>query len=168
MFELRNTALVAAIVVCAALSAPARAEEEDQVARGKYLVTIMGCGDCHTPGYFFGKPDLTRRLSGSDVGFEMPGLGIHWGPNLTPDPETGLGKWSDTEIIAAFRTGVTPDGRKLLPVMPYGGFAALTDADAQAIVAFLRSLPPVVNKVTAPVKPGEKPAAPYMTVIVPK
>jgi mono/diheme cytochrome c family protein len=60
--------------------------------RGKYLVTFGGCLDCHTPGYFFGKPDFSRYLGGSDVGFLLPGLGIFVGPNLTPDKETGLGK----------------------------------------------------------------------------
>ena len=58
---------------------------------GKYLVTISGCNDCHTPGYFFGKPDMSRFLGGSDVGFEIPGLGVFVGPNITPDRETGIG-----------------------------------------------------------------------------
>ncbi len=163
MPRLRTAALGAALLVCLVLPAQA----QDEVARGKYLVSIMGCGDCHTPGYFLGKPDFQHKLSGSDVGFEMPGLGIHWGPNLTPDPATGLGKWSDADIITAIRTGVTPDGRKLLPIMPYGDFAALTDDDAHAIVAYLRTLPPTVHAVTEPTKPGEKATAPYMTVIVP-
>ena len=156
--------LAAALVACVATAAQA----EDQVARGKYLVTIMGCNDCHTPGYFLGKPDFQHALSGSDVGFEMPALGIHWGPNLTPDPETGLGKWSDKEIITAFRTGVRPDGRRLVPIMPYAGFAALTDDDAAAIVAFLRTLPPTKHSVVGPTKPGETAPGPYMTVVMPK
>jgi mono/diheme cytochrome c family protein len=137
------------------------------VARGKYLVTIMGCGDCHTPGYFLGKPDLAHPLSGSDVGFEVPGAGIHWGPNLTPDPETGLGKWSDKEIITAIRTGRRPDGSQLIPVMPYRNFSVLTDRDARAIVAYLRSLPPVHHAVPQPVPPGGKAPEPYMTVVMP-
>lgn len=156
--------LAAALVACVATAAQA----DDQVARGKYLVTIMGCNDCHTPGYFLGKPDFQHALSGSDVGFEMPGLGIHWGPNLTPDPETGLGKWSDKEIITAVRTGVRPDGRRLVPIMPYAGFATLTDDDAAAIVAFLRTLPPTKHAVVGPTKPGEKAPGPYMTVVMPK
>lgn len=135
--------------------------------RGKYLVTIMGCGDCHTPGYFLGKPDFSHPLSGSDVGFELPEAGIHWGPNLTPDPETGLGQWSDKDIITAFRTGLRPDGRLLVPVMPYGDFAALTDQDARAIVAYLRTLQPVRHAVPGPTKPGDKASAPYMTVVLP-
>jgi len=164
MIALRRAALCAGFVM--GLSASAHAG--DMVARGKYLVTVMGCGDCHTPGYFLGKPDLAHPLSGSDVGFEVPGLGIHWGPNLTPDPATGLGKWSDAEIITAIRTGVTPDGRRLIPVMPYGDFASLTDADAHAIVIFLRTLAPVAHQVPGPTKPGEKAPAPYMTVVVPQ
>jgi hypothetical protein len=64
------------------------------VERGQYLVNFGGCFDCHTPGYFFGKPDMARYLGGSDVGFEIPGLGVFVGPNLTPDKETGLGTWN--------------------------------------------------------------------------
>ena len=154
----------AALAVCGTIAAQA----EDDVARGKYLVTLMGCGDCHTPGYFLGKPDFAHPLSGSDVGFELPGVGVRWGPNLTPDPETGLGKWSDEQVITAIRTGATPGGGKLIPIMPYNDFAALTDADARAIVAYLRSLPPVVHAVSAATVPGETPKAPYMTVVMPK
>lgn len=86
--------------------------------RGKYLVTFDGCNDCHTPGYFFGEPDMARYLAGSEVGFEMPGLGVFYGPNLTPDNETGLGKWSAAEIAAAITKGQRPDGRMLVPIMP--------------------------------------------------
>jgi mono/diheme cytochrome c family protein len=156
--------LATALVLCASTAALA----DDAVQRGAYLVRIMGCGDCHTPGYFLGKPDLQHPLSGSDVGFEMPSLGIHWGPNLTPDPETGLGKWSEQEIITAFRTGVTPDGRKLIPVMPAANFAVLTDADAHAIAAYLKSLPAVRHAVNAPVKPGEKPTGLYFKIVAPE
>jgi hypothetical protein len=58
---------------------------ETQVQRGKYLVSVLPCTDCHTPGYFLGKPDMKRYLGGSDVGFEVPGLGVFYPPNLTPD-----------------------------------------------------------------------------------
>ena len=164
--RLRGMATVAAVLTATMLGCGARAD--DAVARGKYLVGIMGCGDCHTPGYFLGKPDFAHALSGSDVGFEIPGLGIHWGPNLTPDPQTGLGTWTEAEVITAFTRGVRPDGRRLIPTMPYGDFAALTPEDAHAIAAYLRSLPPVVHAVTPPTKPGEAAPAPYMTVVVPK
>ena len=88
------------------LSLPAQAADDAQLARGKYLVGIAGCNDCHTPGYFFGKPDMTKFLAGSEVGFEIPELGVFHGPNLTPDKETGLGNWSIEQIMTAFQTTV--------------------------------------------------------------
>ena len=128
------------------LPSPAVADDA-QFARGRYLVTLSGCSDCHTPGALLGAPDMKRYLSGSDVGFAIPGAGVFVGQNLTPDRETGLGAWTDEQIIAAIRAGKTPDGREPSPVMPYPALAHLTDADAQAIVAFLKSLPLVSNKV---------------------
>jgi mono/diheme cytochrome c family protein len=130
--------------VCFAFPASA---DDAQVARGRYLVTIAGCSDCHTPGALLGSPDMKRYLGGSNVGFAIPGAGVFVGQNLTPDKETGLGKWTDAQIITAMRTGKTPDGRTLSPVMPYFALAHLTDEDAQAIVAFLKSLPSVTNQV---------------------
>ena len=118
-----------------------------QAERGRYLVTIAGCSDCHTPGALLGAPDMKRYLGGSDVGFSIPGQGVFVGENLTPDTKTGLGGWTSEQIIAAIRTGKTPAGRKLSPVMPYPAFSHLTDADAEAIAAFLKSLPPVSNEV---------------------
>jgi mono/diheme cytochrome c family protein len=138
--------LVAALASLTALI-PCASAAEDHVARGRYLVTIAGCSDCHTPGALLGSPDMKRYLGGSDVGFAIPGAGVFVGQNLTPDKETGLGKWTDAQVIAAFRTGKTPDGRQLSPVMPYPALSHLTDADAQAIVAFLKSLTPVTNQV---------------------
>ena len=105
--------------------AAAVAADPAAIERGKYLVTIAGCNDCHTPGYFLGKPDMARYLGGSDVGFEMPGLGVFVGPNLTPDKETGLGGWTDAQIVAALQKGVRPDGRMLAPIMPWHAFASL-------------------------------------------
>lgn len=131
-----------------ALTAPATANEA-QIARGKYLVRIAGCSDCHTPGALLGAPDMKRYLAGSDVGFSIPGQGVFVGYNLTPDPDTGLGKWTAEQIITAVRKGKRPDGGELAGVMPWASYAALTDADAQAIAAFLKSLPPVKNKVTS-------------------
>ena len=138
---------------------------QDQVARGKYLATFGGCHDCHTPGYFFGKPDEKRALSGSEVGFEIPGLGVFHGPNLTPDPETGLGNWSIGQIVTTLQTGKRPDGRELAPSMPWRAFASLTKDDATAIAVFLKSLPPVKNKVPGPFGPTEKPTGFVMKVM---
>jgi hypothetical protein len=92
---------------------------------------------------------MKRYLGGSDVGFSIPGQGVFVGNNLTPDAETGLGKWTADEIVAAIRKGKRPDGSKLSGVMPSASFAHLTDEDAYAVVAFLKSLPPVSNKVVS-------------------
>ena len=139
---------------CAVPEASTPGQAADPVARGEYLVTISGCNDCHTPGYLYGAPDEARMLSGSEVGWAGP-WGIAFAANLTPDPVTGLGGWSDEEIITALKTGQRPDGRMLAPFMPYANFSRLTDEDVQAIVAYLRSLPPVVHEEPAPVPPGE-------------
>jgi mono/diheme cytochrome c family protein len=138
-----------------------------EAKRGKYLAQIAGCNDCHTPGYFFGKPDMARFLGGSEVGFEIPGLGVFHGPNLTPDRETGLGTWSPQQIVAAITKGQRPDGRVLAPIMPWHAFANLTDGDARAIVAFLKSLPPVQNKVPGPFGPNEQPTSFVMKIVPP-
>jgi mono/diheme cytochrome c family protein len=140
---------------------------QDQIGRGKYLVTFGGCNDCHTPGYFFGKPDMGRQLGGSEVGLELPGLGVFHGPNLTPDKETGLGNWSSEEIVTALQTGVRPDRRILAPIMPWKAFAQLTKADAAAIAAYLRSLPPVHNKVPGPFGPNDTPTSFVMKIVPP-
>jgi mono/diheme cytochrome c family protein len=158
--------MLAIAMACAATAPESATAQSTQVDRGKYLVTLGSCTDCHTPGYFFGKPDMNRFLGGSEVGFEIPGLGIFHGPNLTPDKETGLGGWTDAQIIAAIRTGKRPDGRELAPIMPWHAFAVLTDADVSAIVAYLRSIKPVVNKVPGPFGPTEKPG-PFVMQVVP-
>jgi mono/diheme cytochrome c family protein len=143
--DLKAVAIGAAILISAA---PALADDA-QIARGQYLVTIAGCSDCHTPGGMLGSPDMKRYLGGSDVGFSIPGQGAFVGQNLTPDPDTGLGKWTGDQIVTAIRKGKRPDGSGLSGVMPYGSFSHLTDDDAYAIAAFLKSLPPVHNQVVS-------------------
>jgi mono/diheme cytochrome c family protein len=135
------------------------AAAETQVQRGKYLVSIIPCTDCHTPGTFLGHPDMKRYLGGSEVGFEVPGLGVFYGPNLTPDNETGLGKWTKQQIATAITTGKTPDGRILAPPMPVELFKHLSHRDALAIAAYLKSLPPIKNKVPGPFGPNQKPTS---------
>jgi mono/diheme cytochrome c family protein len=156
-------------IVLALSSAPTAASlaADPAVERGKYLVTIAGCHDCHTPGYFLGKPDMARFLGGSDVGFEMPGLGVFVGPNLTPDKATGLGAWTDEQIRTALQKGARPDGRMLAPIMPWHAFASLTRQDTDAIIAFLRSVPPIANKVPGPFGPTETPTTFVMKVVPP-
>jgi len=165
----RSVGLAVVLAAFALFSSSGESRAQDaQVKRGQYLVTICGCNDCHTPGYFFGKPAMARFLGGSEVGFEIPGLGVFHGRNLTPDPETGLGKWSTDEIAAAITKGQRPDGRILAPIMPWHAFANLTRQDVRAIVAFLKSLPPVKNKVPGPFGPSEKPTSFVMKIVPPE
>lgn len=156
-----------AAILAAALLLPVLAHAQDLVERGKYIATIGGCLDCHTPGYFLGKPDMSHYLAGSDVGFKVGDLGIFVGPNLTSDKETGLGAWTDAQIAAALTTGVRPDGRILAPIMPWRSFAKMTQSDTAALIAFLRTLPPVKNKVPGPFGPNEKPPIFVMTLVPP-
>jgi mono/diheme cytochrome c family protein len=164
MQDLRLSLLCAAFAAHVTLPAAA---DQTAIERGAYLVSVAGCGDCHTPGYFLGQPDFARALAGSEVGFEIPGLGTFHGPNLTPDRETGLGAWTEAEIVAAFTTGVRPDGRILAPAMPWMGYANFTPEDAAAIAAFLKSVPPVSNEVPGPFGPEDTPTAFVMRVIPP-
>jgi mono/diheme cytochrome c family protein len=137
---------------------------DKQVERGKYLVQVGGCTDCHTPGHFLGRPDMAKYLGGSDVGFGIPNQGVFVGPNLTPDKETGLGTWTAQQIATAITTGARPDGRMLAPAMPWQGYSHLTKSDALAIAAFLKSLHSVSNKVSGPFGPDDKPSVFVMSV----
>lgn len=151
----------------------------ERVQRGGYLVTAMGCNDCHTPwklGPNGPEPDISRALSGHPADFVMPPAPKHDGPwtwsgavtntafagpwgvsftaNLTPDEETGLGRWTADTFIAALRTGRHEGkGRPILPPMPYRMIRTLTDEDLSSIFAYLQSLPPIRNRVPAPVDP---------------
>jgi len=159
--------LIAAAGLAALVAVPA-ALAETPVERGQYLAHIMDCGGCHHTGAFTPQPNLETPLAGSDIGFEMPGMGVFYPPNLTPDEETGLGKWSDAEIITAFTTGMRPDGRQLAPVMPWMSYGHINAEDASALVAYLRSLKPVKHKVPGPFAATDKPTAPYFTVAAPQ
>lgn len=164
-------------------AAPVSAEgRAPSVERGAYLVRIMGCNHCHTP-YKLGpagpEPDMSRALSGHPADFVMstpPALDDKWtwagtgtntafvGPwgvsfsaNLTPDAETGLGRWTAETFIATMRSARHEGrGRPLLPPMPVENLAALDDTDIRDLFAYLRSLPPVRNRVPAPVDPPEE------------
>jgi len=164
MFQrLVGLALGAALVFCLT-----KAEAQDpRIERGKYLVTVISCSDCHTNGALIGKPDMAHFLAGSEIGFAIPGLGYFYGPNLTPDRETGLGSWTTVQIVTAITQGVRPDGRILAPTMPWHSYAHLTPTDAEAMALYLQSLPPVKHKVPGPFGEAEKPTAPYMTVVMP-
>jgi mono/diheme cytochrome c family protein len=161
MFKITMGAAALTLLASAALA-------ETPVERGQYLAHIMDCGGCHNTGAFTPAPNLETPLSGSAIGFEIPGLGVFYPANLTPDQETGLGKWSDAEIVTAFTTGMRPDGRQLSPAMPWMSYGHITPDDAAALVAYLRSLTPVSNQVPGPFGKDAKPNSPYMTVVMPK
>jgi mono/diheme cytochrome c family protein len=156
-----------ALVIASLAGLPLQARAETPVERGLYLVTITGCNDCHTPGGLLGSPDKARLLGGSDVGFGDPGSGVWVGPNLTPDNETGLGKWTPDQIVTAITAGKRPDGRELTAIMPWPALSRLTHEDALAIVAYLKSIPAVKNAVPGPYKPGETPTVAVSVVIPP-
>jgi mono/diheme cytochrome c family protein len=170
----RDIGLIRMVLAVASIGAslsvaPGELRAQDFVSkRGQYLVTLGGCNDCHTPGYFFGKPDAARFLGGSEVGFEIPGLGVFHGPNLTPDPETGLGAWSLDQIATAITKGKRPDGRELAPIMPWHAFASLTAQDVRAIAVYLKTLPPVKNKVPGPFGANEQPSSFVMKIVPPQ
>ena len=159
---------IVAAASLAALAVAVPAVAETPVERGQYLAHIMDCGGCHNTGAFTPQPNLETPLAGSDIGFEMPGMGVFYPPNLTPDKETGLGNWSDAEIITAFTTGVRPDGRPIAPAMPWMSYGHISAEDAAALVAYLRSLKPVNHKVPGPFAATDKPTAPYLTVAAPQ
>lgn len=159
--------LTAALIGLIALGSSAHAETPEE--RGAYLARIMDCGGCHTYGAMGpGGPDPARELAGNPMGFEIPGLGVFYPPNLTPDMETGLGSWSAEDIATALRTGARPDGRELSPAMPWRSYAAISDEDVAALAAYLKSLPPYSFAVPGPFGPTEAPTAPFFRVIVPQ
>jgi mono/diheme cytochrome c family protein len=140
----------------ALLAAAGSAAAETLVERGSYLAnTIMACGNCHTPKAADGTPLPGRELAGGGVSFDTPAFAAT-AANITPDRETGIGSWSDTEIKRALTEGVRPEharlpGVPLAAVMPANFYKALTPHDLDALVAYLRSVPPVRNEVAAPV-----------------
>jgi len=116
---------------------------QSPLERGTYLMSsIVACGNCHTPRTPQG---LGKELSGGTRFNE--GFGVAYAPNITPDPQTGIGKWTDQQIITAIREGKRPDGTIIGPPMPIALYRGISDEDARAIVAYLRKVAPVENKV---------------------
>lgn len=134
--------------------------------RGAYLVTIAGCHDCHTPGSFYNAPDFQRTLSGSELGWTGP-WGTSYPRNLTPDMETGIGSWSEDDIIRALQTGIRPDGRHLNPPMPWPLYAHFTPRDVRSVARYLKSLPPVTHRAPDVLPPGQKPKTPTWVLPAP-
>lgn len=180
------TLLIASVVVWRVTgAAPAsasfgQAAQHERIARGKYLVTAVGCHDCHTPmkmGDSGPEPDMTRMLSGHPEGVKAPpapageGLwGIRatltmtawsgpWGTsfvaNITPDRETGIGAWTEDNFVKTIRTGRhMGNGRPVLPPMPIPAFQNFNDEDLKSIFAYLQSVPAIKNRVPAPLPPA--------------
>jgi mono/diheme cytochrome c family protein len=165
--------------------APAQtsASAQSPIERGRYLVEITGCHDCHTPkkpGTIPPEPDMARELSGNPSGDVTPvpasligpgkwmavtneHLGAWAGPwgvsfaiNLTPDKETGLGSWNEQMFMDAIRSGKHQGtGRPILPPMPWPDIKQMTDDDLKAVWAYLQSRPPVKNVVPQPLPPDK-------------
>ncbi|MGZ8272702.1 MAG: diheme cytochrome c-553 [Burkholderiaceae bacterium] len=179
-----------AVAATAVIALPAHSQTvggfaADKVARGKYLVSTSGCHDCHTPwkmGEKGPEPDMTRALSGHPETMALPPppkadgpwimsatatntawagpWGISFTANLTPDPETGLGKWTQRNFTETIRTGRHMGrGREVLPPMPIPVYRNFTDADLESIFGYLQSLPAIRNRVPEPLPPTAAVAA---------
>lgn len=139
-------------IILAAFSVLALAQSasaQSAVERGSYLVnTILTCGNCHTPKGPNG--DIADKAFSGGLTFDEPPFKVT-ASNITPDKETGIGNWTDTQIKAALRTGKRPNGVALAEVMPTSFYGIVTERDLNAIVAYLRSLKPIRNKVPDPV-----------------
>ena len=166
----------------AAASAAEPARKPGKVARGEYLVKIMACNDCHTP-WKLGKdgpePDMSRMLSGHPETMPLPPppkvpegpwaivaaasmtawsgpWGVSYTRNLTPDPDTGIGKWTEQNFVDSIRKGkIMGKGRPLLPPMPWIMYRSLTDEDLKAMYAYLMTVPPLRNRVPEPLAPED-------------
>jgi mono/diheme cytochrome c family protein len=150
----------------AASPAPAEWTQEEKIAEGARLVAFGGCNDCHTPGTLYGAPDRSRTLAGSELGWVTP-AGTAYASNLTPDPETGIGNWTEEQIATTLRTGHRPDGTPLMPPMPWPNLASLTDKEMGALTAYLKSLPPVKHPKPATLPPGAKASGPVIVIPAP-
>ena len=137
------------------------ARAETPLERGTYLMRgIVACGNCHTTRDASGKVVSGMELAGGTV-FDAPEFHAV-SPNITPDPDTGIGRWTDDQIIDAIRNGKRPNGTIIGPPMPIEFYRGISDTDVRAIVAYLRSVPPVhhlVEKSTykIPLPPGYGP-----------
>jgi mono/diheme cytochrome c family protein len=188
VIQIYCTAAALAALVTTLLTASPRAAAADNttpVARGKYLVNTSGCHDCHTPfklGPNGPEPDMSRMLSGHPESLVMPPApalpagpwlvtsaatntafagpwGVSFTANLTPDADTGLGQWTLKDFMSTIRTGRHMGrGRPVLPPMPIPVYNNLTDADLEAVYAYLRTVPPIKNRVPEPLAPAQKTA----------
>ena len=143
------------------VTAATRANKE-AVDRGKYLIELLGCGACHTDGALSGVPNMQAWLAGSRIGiaynnpidYRRPG--VVFPPNITPDVETGIGGWSRNQVAAAIRGGAGRHGAGGIVVMPWQGYAKLSDEDTYAMVDYLKSIEPVHLITPEKVPPGQR------------
>jgi mono/diheme cytochrome c family protein len=176
-------AAAAFVALAALDRVPAKPSSEDlaasRVARGRYLVNAIGCGHCHSPKVMGSNgpvEDHSRFLSGHPEGSALPEApkpagpwiataawdltawsgpwGVSYAVNLTPDENTGIGSWSETTFVQALRTGKHMGvSRPILPPMPWDSFRKFSDEDLGSIYAYLRTIPPVHNRVPDPIDP---------------
>ena len=145
-YVLMRSAFIAIAVLTFAGFGAGSASAETPLERGTYLMnSIVACGNCHTPKGPDDKALAGKELSGGDpidspVFHAMPA-------NITPDKDTGIGKWTDDQIVTAIREGKRPDGTIIGPPMPIPFYRAMSDTDVHAIVAYLRSVKPIANPI---------------------
>ena len=130
------------------LTAEAIPAHEIDIANGEKFYNIGGCYSCHLAPKDFSAAAAALPVGGAPL--KTP-IGIFYPPNLTPDPETGLGKWSDVDFVNAMQKGIGHDGAHLIPAFPYTSYAHMKVTDVLDIKGYLASLPPVQN----PAKPHD-------------
>jgi hypothetical protein len=177
--------LASSLLIFVFAGCTSKGTELSAVERGKYLVMIGGCNDCHSPKLFTAAgpaPDTTRLLSGHSSSSRLPEIpkgligpeqwgaittnestawvgpwGVSFSSNLTPHPTTGIGNWTEAMFFQILRTGkFMGTSRDLLPPMPWQEIGKMTDDDLRAVFAYLKSLPPINNAISAPILPGQQ------------
>jgi mono/diheme cytochrome c family protein len=139
------------IIAAATAAGSSAASAETPIERGGYLVNaVMACDGCHTPRAPGAPFDMGKRFSGGSQTWDTPHYLVK-GSNISPDPETGIGKWSDADFKRLLTEGVRPSGVSVAPQMPFVFYKVLTPSDLSAVSAYIRSAAPVRNEVQAPV-----------------
>ena len=159
--------LVSCVLLAAGTAAACAQDNAALLMRGKYLMEgVVACANCHIARNDKGEPLYDKGLSGGmlfdDAAFKA------YAPNITPDPETGIGKWTDAQLAKAIREGIRPDGKLIGPPMPVPFYRNLSDADLAAIIAYLKAQPPVKHVVAKstyhiPLPPNYGPPVEHVT-----
>ena len=147
-------------------AAAAVRDSADPLEHGRYLVeTVAGCGNCHTPRLPNGTPDPTKNLAGAFV-IEEPVFKAY-ARNITPDMETGIGSWTEDQIVDAIRNARRPDGTFMGPPMSFGWYKGMSDTDVHAIAKYVKTVPAVRNEVPKSTFqiPGGPPANIYGAIV---